>query len=124
MQLKGFSTEWVRMCVLRLNQLLRWSSCTVCKQKAFLHYEPAYMSLQLRSTDGCVAALVATVGLLTIMLKHVRFEIFGHLEGKIALNTCKTFVFSRHFHCSLLTVFWFDQSVKKDGGLLKTAETI
>ena len=32
------------------------------------------------------------------MLKHVRFEIFGHIEGKIALNI--RFVFSLHFHSS------------------------
>ena len=46
-----------------------------------------HVSFQIISFDARVAALVATVGLLTIMLNHVRFEIFGHLEGEIALNT-------------------------------------
>ena len=53
---------------------------------------------QLRSTDGCVAALVATGGLLSIMPKHVRSEVFDHLEGEVALNTRVKFVFCLHFH--------------------------
>ena len=50
------------------------------------------------STDAWEAALVATVGLLSIMLKHVHFEVFGHLEGEIAVNTWVRFVFNLHFH--------------------------
>ena len=40
-----------------------------------------HVFLQISSTDARIAALVATVGLLPIMLEHVRFEVFGCLEG-------------------------------------------
>ena len=46
-----------------------------------------YMSFQLRSTYGRVDALVATVGLFFIMLKHMCFEVCGHIEVEIAMNT-------------------------------------
>ena len=81
-----------------------------------------HVSFQMRSFYAWVAALGATVGLPSIVLKHVRFEILGHLKGKI--------VFSLHFHgvffnwklnqeCNIIS-----QSGNKDGGLLKAAETI
>ena len=41
--------------------------------------------------------MVATVGLLTIMLNLVCFEVFGIVEGEIALNTRIRFVFSLQF---------------------------
>ena len=46
-----------------------------------------HVHFQLRSSDVREAALVASVGLHSIMFKHVRFEIFCHLEVEIALNT-------------------------------------
>ena len=55
-----------------------------------------HVSFQLRSTNGLVTTLIATVGLLFIMLlMHVCFQVFLHLEGDITLNT---FIFIRHFH--------------------------
>ena len=54
-----------------------------------------HVSFQLRSFDACVAALVATLGLLSMMLNRVHFEVFLRFEGDIALNT--RFGFD-HFH--------------------------
>ena len=59
-----------------------------------------HVGFQLRSTDAGEAALVAIVGLLSIMLKHVSFEVFGHLEGEIALGTRVRFSFS--LNCVIL----------------------
>ena len=55
-----------------------------------------HVDLQFRSTNGLVSTLVATVGLLSIMLKlvHVCLQVSLCLEGGIALNT---FVFILHF---------------------------
>ena len=53
---------------------------------------------QVSGNDAWVAALVATVRLLALMLKHVYFEVFGHLEGVIALNTWVRLVFGLNFH--------------------------
>ena len=46
-----------------------------------------HVSFQLCSFDIWVAALIAAVGTLFIMLKHVRFEVFANFEGGMALNT-------------------------------------
>ena len=46
-----------------------------------------HVSFQIISFDARVAALVATVGLLPIMLNHMCFEAFDHLERDIALKT-------------------------------------
>ena len=55
-----------------------------------------HVSFQLRSTNGLVITLVATVGLLSLMLlMHVCFQVSLRLECDNALNT---FVFIRHFH--------------------------
>ena len=62
-----------------------------------------HVFLQISSTDARIAALVATVGLLPIMLEHVRFEVFGCLEGEMAQGT---FVLALNFHGIL-----FEQSV-------------
>ena len=63
-----------------------------------------HVSFQLRSTNGLVTTLIATVGLLFIMLlMHVCFQVFLHLEGDITLNT---FIFIRHFH-RLVTILIF-----------------
>ena len=65
-----------------------------------------HVSFQMISFDGWVAALLAAVGLLSIMLKHVFFR----SEGNIALNTFSypwvKFVFSLHCHC-LFSLFCF-----------------
>ena len=61
--------------------------------KGFLSTVNQHVFLQINSTDARVAALVATVGLLSIMLKQVPVEVFGHLEGEIAL-----IFFILHFH--------------------------
>ena len=54
------------------------------------------VDLQMRSINGLVSALVATVGLLFIMLlMHVCCLVFLRIEGDIALNT---FVFILHFN--------------------------
>ena len=51
------------------------------------------------------------------MLKHVRFEVFGHLEGEIALNTQVRFVFVLHLNCVILVqLVLLDQSVSKVEG--------
>ena len=65
----------------------------LCARKRFLSTVNQHVFLQINSTDARVAALVATVGLLSIMLKQVPVEVFGHLEGEIAL-----IFFSLHFH--------------------------
>ena len=65
------------------HQLVCRSSYILCKQRASLQQ----VLLEIGSTDAWVATLVATVVLLPIMLKHVRFEVFGHLEGEMALIT-------------------------------------
>ena len=55
-----------------------------------------HVSFQMRSTNGLVITLVATVGLLSLMLlMHVCFQVSLRLECDIALNT---FVFILHFH--------------------------
>ena len=55
-----------------------------------------HVGFQMRSFVACVAALVATLGLLSMMLNRVHFEVFLRFEGDIALNT--RFGFD-HFHC-------------------------
>ena len=57
-----------------------------------------HVGFQISSFDGREAALVATVGLLSTMLKHVLFEVLRHRKGEIAPNTRVRFVFSLHFH--------------------------
>ena len=100
-------------------QLLCRNSCSVCKQKVFSTVNQL-VCYQLWSTDGCVAALDATMGLLHIILKHVCFEIFGHLKGEIALNTWVRFVSSLHFHFISLECVVFNQFRNKVRGWLKT----
>ena len=57
-----------------------------------------HVSFQLRCINGLVATLVATVRILSIMLKHVHFEVFGHLEGEIAQNTVVRFFCYLYIH--------------------------
>ena len=45
------------------------------------------MLFQVSGNYAWVATLVADVGILSIMLEHVHFEVFSHLEGEIAQNT-------------------------------------
>ena len=53
-----------------------------------------HVSSQLKSTDALVSTLLSTVGLLSNMMKHVRFQVFCHFEGEITLNTGVRLVFS------------------------------
>ena len=79
-----------------------------------------HVSFQLRSFDACVAALVATLGLLSMMLNRVHFEVFLCFEGEIALNT--RFGFD-HFHRWILGSFCSIKLGRELGGELKMAET-
>ena len=75
-----------------------------------------HVSFQMISFGACVAALVAAVGLLSIMLKHVRFVVFGRLEGEIGLKTCKSVFFILLFHRIFLFLFVrLNQSGNKGG---------
>ena len=53
----------------------------------FLSTMNKHVGFQFRIFDAFVPTLVATVSLLSIMLKNVRFEVFGSLEREIALKT-------------------------------------
>ena len=55
--------------------------------KRLLSTVDQHVSFQFRSSDVCVAALVAAVRLRTIMMNHVHFEVFCHLERAITLKT-------------------------------------
>ena len=46
-----------------------------------------HVTFQMRSIDASVAALVATVGLRSVMLNHMCPDVFVHLEGEVALTT-------------------------------------
>ena len=55
--------------------------------------------------------------LLSIVLKHVHVEVFGHLEGEILLNTGVRFVFSFSFNCVILVqLVLLNQSCNKVEG--------
>ena len=74
-----------------LHVCLEGSSCiagevTICARERLLSTMNQHVPFEINSTDAWVTTLVATVGL-SIMLKHVCFEVFGHLEGEITLNT-------------------------------------
>ena len=75
-----------------------------------------HVSFQISSFDAWVAALVATVGFLSIMLKQMCFEVFGHLKGEIAMNTCVRFIFSLHFYVFSSVCTLIDQSESQVGG--------
>ena len=65
--------------------------------------------------------MVATVGLLAIMLNLVCFEVFGIVEGEIALNTRIRFVFSLQFHGRFLNqLVLLNQSVNTVVGRLRS----
>ena len=57
-----------------------------------------HVTFQMRSFDAQIAALVATVLLPPTMLNHVRFQVFGCLEGEITLGAEEGFVFALNFH--------------------------
>ena len=78
-----------------------------------------HVSFQMRSTNGLVITLVATVGLLSLMLlMHVCFQISLRLEGAIALNT---FVIICRFH-RLVTILIPNQSGSNVAGQLKASK--
>ena len=120
MQTKGFAPLWTSQSSLAVK---------------FLRYEPKrdwgrstvnlHVLFQPRSPDVWVAALVATVGHLSIMLQQVCFEIFGHLDGERALNTWVTFVFCLNFWVSYKFSMWsLIRQREKIKVQLKLAETI
>ena len=45
-----------------------------------------HVDFQMRSFVACVAALVGTVGVLSIVLRHLWFDSLGHLQLEIAMN--------------------------------------
>ena len=55
--------------------------------KRILPYMNQHVTFQMRSIDASVAALVATVGLRSVMLNHMCPDVFVHLEGEVALTT-------------------------------------
>ena len=59
----------------------------LCANQRLLSTVNQQVSLQIGSFDARVAAMVAAVEHLSTMLELVRFEIFWHLEGDIAMNT-------------------------------------
>ena len=53
----------------------------------FLSTVNQHVHLHMISFDAWVSTLVASLNLLSTMLKHVHFEVPFHLKRKIALNT-------------------------------------
>ena len=66
---------------------LRGGEVALCANERFLSTMNQHVSFQIISFHAPVAALVATVGLLPIMLNHMCLEAFDHFEGDIALKT-------------------------------------
>ena len=75
---------------------------TLCASKRLLSAVNQHVLFQMSSFDACVATLVATVELLSIILNQVYFKVFGHLEGEI--------VFNLHFHGMILVASIRQQS--------------
>ena len=80
------------------------SCCAVvfalCTNKRLLSAVNQHVGFQMRSFVACVAALVATVGLLLIMMKLMCFLVLGLIVW---------FVLSLHFH-GLFQSGWIGQS--------------
>ena len=81
--MKDFSPELVSMWLLRLLACVQ-AKLHCLQAKGF---SPLWTRMWHFRWDGWVFALAATLKFLSLMLKHVRFQVFVHLEGEIALNT-------------------------------------